>query len=164
MELRERWFDDFEVGEEFEIGSHLMTQERIVSFAEEFDPQRFHVDVEAARETIYGGLIASGWHTGAVMMKLLATPLGPSSLGSPGGRELKWLAPVRPGDELRLRITVLDANPSTSKPDRGVVVYRNDVLNQRDQIVMSFESVMLLLRRPGTAGDPEGLTPPGGPR
>jgi acyl dehydratase len=149
VELNERWFEDFEVGEVFDIGPHRMDEERIVSFAQEFDPQRFHVDPEAARHTIYGGLIASGWHTGAVLMKLLATTLGPSSLGSPGGRELKWLAPVRPNDELRLRITVLSSTPSASKPDRGVLVYRNEVYNQTGQVVMSFESVMLLLKRPG---------------
>jgi acyl dehydratase len=148
MELTERWFDDFRVGEVFDVGSHRMTEERIISFAQEFDPQRFHMDPEAARQTIYGGLIASGWHTGAVLMKLLSTTLGPSSLGSPGGRELKWLAPVRPDDELRLRITVTAKTHSTSKPDRGVLEYHNEVYNQSDQVVMSFDSVMLMLRRP----------------
>jgi acyl dehydratase len=150
VELNERWFDDYEVGESFDVGPHRMEEERIVSFGREFDPQRFHVDPEAARDTIYGGLIASGWHTGAVLMKLLSSTLGPASLGSPGGRELRWLAPVRPGDELRLRITVQAKTPSASKPDRGVLVYLNEVYNQSGQVVMSFESTMLMLRRPGT--------------
>ncbi|MDH4133057.1 MAG: MaoC family dehydratase [Gemmatimonadota bacterium] len=149
MELSERWFDDYTVGEVIEVpGSYVMDGDRMVTFAQEFDPQRFHVDAEAARETIYGGLIASGWHTGAVLMKLLSTTLGPASLGSPGGRELRWLAPVRAGDELRLRITVLDAKVSASKPDRGVLTCRHELWNQAGQVVMSFEPAMMLLRRP----------------
>ncbi len=152
MELSERWFDDYTVGESIDVpGSYLMDGDRMVAFAQEFDPQRFHVDAEAARATIYGGLIASGWHTGAVLMKLLATTLGPASLGSPGGRELRWLAPVRAGDELRLRITVLDARVSSSKPDRGVLTCRHELCNQADEVVMSFEPAMMLLRRPGAA-------------
>lgn len=150
-DLAQRWFDDFTVGEVFDVGPHRMEQDRIVEFGREFDPQRFHVDPEAAKATIYAGLIASGWHTGAVLMKLLSTTLGPSSLGSPGGDKLRWLAPVRPGDELRLRITVLSATPSSTKPDRGALVYSNEVYNQDDVVVMSFESVMLMLRRPAGA-------------
>ncbi len=149
MELSERWFDDYTVGEVIDVpGSYVMDGERMVAFAQEFDPQRFHVDAAAAEATIYGGLIASGWHTGAVMMKLLATTLGPASLGSPGGKELRWLAPVRAGDELRLRITVLDAKLSASRPDRGVVICRDELCNQAGEVVMSFEPAMMLLRRP----------------
>ncbi len=148
MEPRDRWFDDFTPGERLEAGPHLMTEERIVGFAQEFDPQRFHIDPDAARDTMYGGLIASGWHTGSVMMKLLTSLLGPSSLGSPGGEELRWLMPVRPGDELTLRVTVESCRPSASKPDRGVMVWRNELHNQRDEVVFSFVSTMFLLRRP----------------
>jgi len=149
MELNERWWDDYQPGEVLEVAaSYVMREDEMIAFARHYDPQRFHVDADAARDTIYGGLIASGWHTGAVMMKLLTTTLGPSSLGSPGGRELRWLAPVRPGDELRLRITVLDTKPSTSKPDRGLVTCRDDLYNQDGQVVMSFEPTMLILRRP----------------
>lgn len=151
MELRDRWFEDFSQGEQFEIGSHLMTEERIIAFASEFDPQRFHLDPVAAQDTIYGGLIASGWHTGSVLMKLLATTLGDASLGSPGGERLRWLAPVRPGDELRLRITVESTTASKSKPDRGTLVYRNELFNQDDLMVMSFVSTMFLRRRPRSA-------------
>ncbi len=147
MELQDRWFDDFTEGERFEVGPHRMTEEAITAFASEFDPQRFHVDPEAAAASPFGGLIASGWHTGSVMMKLLASTLGPSSLGSTGG-ELRWLIPVRPGDDLRLRVTVESARPSASKPDRGILVYRNEVYNQDDQVVMTFVSTLFLLRRP----------------
>ncbi len=150
MDLPERWFDDYTVGEVFEVPEErLVTEERIVEFAREFDPQPFHIDPDAAASSIYGGLIASGWHTGSILMSLLATTLGPASLGSPGGDALRWLAPVRPGDRLRLRITVLEARPSSSKPDRGVLRYHNELSNQADEVVMSLESTMFLLRRPG---------------
>lgn len=148
MELRDRWFDDYTEGEQFEVGPHLMTKERIISFASEFDPQRFHIDPLAAEKTMYGGLIASGWHTGSVMMKLLATTLGESSLGSSGGNQLRWSAPVRPGDELRLRVTVESKKGSQTKPDRGTLVYRNELFNQSGEEVMSFISTMFLRRRP----------------
>ena len=153
MELRDRWFDDYTVGEVIDVpGDHLLTEERIVDFAREFDPQRFHVDPEAAASSIYGGLIASGWHTGSVLMSLLATTLGPSSLGSPGCDALRWTAPVRPGDRLSLRITVLDARPSSSRPDRGTLRYGNELRNQDGEVVMTLESIMLLARRPRTSG------------
>ncbi len=152
MDLPERWFDDYSVGEVFEVPEErLVTEERIVEFAREFDPQPFHIDPDAAASSIYGGLIASGWHTGSVLMKLLTSTLGPSSLGSPGCDKLRWTAPVRPGDRLTLRVTVLDARPSSSKPDRGVLRYFNELRNQRDEVVMTLESTMFLLRRP----DPE---------
>ena len=147
MVIAQRWFDDFTVGEVFETGEHEMTEERMVEFASEFDPQSFHVDPAAAADSIYGGLIASGWHTGSVLMKLLSSTLGPSSLGSPGCDKLRWSAPVRPGDRLRLRITVLEARPSSSKPDRGILVYGHQLFNQDDVVVMSMESTMLMRRR-----------------
>jgi acyl dehydratase len=157
VDLRQRWFDDYSVGEVFEIGSHPMTEERIVSFGREFDPQLFHVDPEAAAGTIYGGLIASGWHTGSVMMKLLATTvLGPSSLGSPGCDTLRWKRPVRPGDVLTLRLPVLDVRPSTSKPDRGVVRCRCELVNQDGETAMSLDSMLLLSRDPALAPGREG--------
>lgn len=148
-QLSDRWFDDYTVGEVIDVpGERPMTEERIIEFAREFDPQRFHIDPEAAAESIYGGIIASGWHTGSVLMSLLATTLGPASLGSPGCDSLRWVAPVRPGDRLSLRITVLDARPSSSKADRGVLRYLNELSNQEGQVVMTLESTMFLLRRP----------------
>ncbi len=124
-----------------------MTAERIRSFAEEFDPQPFHVDPEAAAASIYGGIIASGWHTGSVLMRLLTTFLGPSSMGSPGVDELRWRAPVRAGDQLRLRLSVAEVRESKSKPDRGVVIFDEDLLNQRDEVVMSLRATLFMLRR-----------------
>lgn len=147
MEISERWFDDFNVGEVFETESHQMTEQRILSFAQEFDPQIFHTDPVAAAETVFGGLIASGWHTGSVLMKLLTTTLGESSLGSPGCDKLRWVAPVRPGDILSLKITVLDKRPSTSKPDRGVLIYGHEMSNQNGDVVMTLESTMFMRRR-----------------
>ncbi len=148
MEIAERWFEDFTVGETFEVGGHEMTEERIVAFATEFDPQAFHIDPVAAADTIYGGLIASGWHTGSVLMRLLTNTLGPSSLGSPGCDKLRWVNPVRPGDRLNLAITVLEARPSNSKPDRGILVYGHKMTNQDGLVVLTMESTMLMLRRP----------------
>lgn len=148
VELSERWFDDYRAGEVYETASHLMTEEAIIAFASEFDPQLFHTDPVAAADTIYGGLIASGWHTASVMMKLLTTTLGPSSMGSPGGTELRWLAPVRPGDELRVRVHVLETIPHESKTDRGIVRCRDEVVNQNGTVVLTFTPDMLLKRRP----------------
>jgi acyl dehydratase len=146
-EVTERYFEDWTVGEVFETDSHLMTQARIRSFAEEFDPQPFHIDPEAAAASIYGGLVASGWHTGSVMMRLKTTLLGHASMGSPGADSFRWLAPVRPGDELRLRMTVLETKASASKPDRGIMRVRDEMLNQRDEVVMSMEPALFLKRR-----------------
>lgn len=148
VELRERWFDDYRAGEVFETTGHVMTEEAIIAFASEFDPQVFHTDPVAAVDTIYGGLIASGWHTASVMMKLLSTTLGPSSMGSSGGTELRWTAPVRPGDELRVRIHVLTTIPHPKKPDRGTVRCRDEVVNQDGTVVLIFTPDMLLKRRP----------------
>ncbi len=146
-DLSARCFEDWTVGESFVSESHEMTAERIRSFAEEFDPQPFHVDEAAAADSIYGGIIASGWHTGSVLMRLLTTFLGPSSMGSPGVDELRWRAPVRAGDQLRLRLSVVDTRTSTSKPDRGIVVFDEELLNQRDEVVMSLRATLFMLRR-----------------
>ncbi len=151
IEPRDRYFEDWTVGDEFVSESHEMTAERIQSFAQEFDPQPFHVDPVAAADSIYGGLIASGWHTGSVLMRLLTTFLGPSSMGSPGVDELRWRAPVRAGDRLRLRLTTQDTRASKSKPDRGLVVFSEELLNQDDEVVMSLVATLFMLRRPETS-------------
>lgn len=118
-----RWFEDYPVGSTWELGEVTPTEEQIVGFAREFDPQPFHVDADAAAASPFGGLIASGWHTAALMMRLVVDHyLSPeSSLGSPGVDDLRWHAPVRPGVALRLRAEVLEARVSAGKPDRGIL-------------------------------------------
>lgn len=148
VSYRDRYFEDWSVGEVVETESHLMTAARIQSFGEEFDPQPFHVDRRAAEASVFGGLIASGWHTGSVLMRLATTLLGPSSMGSPGVDDLRWIQPVRPGDELRLRLEVIEARPSESKPDRGLLRLGQRLVNQRDETVMSLETTLIIRRRP----------------
>ena len=135
----ERYFEDYRVGEAFEFGDYPITEEEIVDFASRYDPQPFHLDKEAAKGSIFGGLIASGWMTGSVMMRMLVDHLiSPvSSMGSPGLDELRWLLPVRPGDRLRMRVTVLDSRRSQTKPDRGVVQFLQEAMNQDDEVVMT---------------------------
>ena len=131
-----------------------MSEDEIVQFARRYDPQDFHTDPELARTGPYGGLIASGWHTASMMMRLIVDHYlpGAASLGSPGVDELRWLRPVRPGDRLRVRITVVDARRSESKPDRGILTSRLEVVNQADEIVMGMSSVNFVLTRAALAG------------
>jgi acyl dehydratase len=145
-----RWFEDYRVGDVAEFGNYLVTETEIVGFATQYDPQAFHTDPEAAKGSIFGGLVASGWHTAAVMMRLLAEHhLSPeSSLGSPGVDELRWTKPVRPGDRLRERVTVTEVVPSRSKPDRGVVKSFTELLNQDGDVVMTVRGMVMLRRRP----------------
>ncbi|HEX8830918.1 MAG TPA: MaoC family dehydratase, partial [Longimicrobium sp.] len=133
-----------------ETGSILVEEEEVLAFGRRFDPQVFHTDIEAAKGTEYGGLIASGWHTAALMMRLYTDHYLSSvaTLVSPGVDELRWLAPVRPGDELRLRVTVAEARESRSKPDRGIVRSNVEVLNQRGEVVMTLSALNFMLRRP----------------
>jgi acyl dehydratase len=147
VDTKDWYFDDWSVGDVFETDPHEMTAERMLSFAQEFDPQPFHIDQEAADASIYGGLIASGWHTGSVLMKLATTLLGPSSMGSPGVDKLRWHAPVRAGDQLRLRLTATETRASESKPDRGIVRLKQELINQRDEVVMSLEAALFMKRR-----------------
>lgn len=144
------YFEDFEKGAVHELGSVEMTRERILSFGREFDPQPFHVDEEAARSSIYGGLIASGWHTCAAFMRLFADGIlnRSASLGSPGVDELRWLKPVRPGDRLRARYTVVAVEPHPRRPDRGTVRSLAEVFNQDGVLVMSVRAANLIARRP----------------
>ena len=143
----ERFFDDFEEGEVFTLGSVTVDEAEIIEFATRYDPQRFHVDPTVAADSIYGGLIASGWHTGSMMMRLLADDfLGPSSMGSPGLDELSWLAPVRPGDRLTLRVTVLSKRPSRTKPDRGILLMAHEMFNQNDVVVIRSKANMMIER------------------
>jgi acyl dehydratase len=145
----ERYFEDYLPGAVHEFGRVAVSAADIVAFAERFDPQPFHVDPEAARASHFGGVIASGWHTGGLMMRMFAEHyLAPaSSLGSPGVDELRWPRPVRPGDVLSLRVTVLDTRRSASRPDRGIVRSLIEVLNQQGEVVMSMRAVNLIACR-----------------
>lgn len=148
--MTDRYFEDYVPGLRVELGPIQVTEAEVLDFAGRFDPQPFHVDAEAAARSQYGGIIASGWHTCALMMRLMVTEgwLSPgSSLGSPGIDELRWLLPVRPGDTLRVRATVLDARRSKSKPDRGIVHTRLEVSNQDDAVAMSLVAINLVRAR-----------------
>lgn len=146
-----KYWEDFKVGESTDLGSHSMTEAEILAFARKYDPQPFHTDPEAARRSIFGGLIASGWHTCAVMMRLSVEANRreeAAATGSPGLDSCRWLKPVRPGDTLRGRFTVLDAKVSRSRPDWGIVRSRGEMLNQQDEVVMQVEAVNFFGRRP----------------
>jgi len=148
--MDDRWFEDYLPGTTTELGSIRVDEAEVVEFAQRYDPQPFHVDREAAAAGPFGGLIASGWHTCALMMRLLVEQyLSPvSSLGSPGVDELRWLRPVRPGDELVLRTTVEDARRSASKPDRGIVRTRVELVDQEGRQVLRLLATNLVQARP----------------
>jgi len=143
------YWDDFTPGWTYESGSRTLGAEEIKRFAREYDPQAFHTDEEAARETPFGGLIASGWQTCGVMMRLMCDGylVDSACLGSPGLDELRWLKPVRPGDALRLRTEVLEQTPSRKHAGRGTVKFRWEVLNQNDEVVCSIVGRQLFRRR-----------------
>ncbi|WP_224248025.1 MaoC family dehydratase [Hyalangium gracile] len=144
-----RYFEDFQPGEVIETGSYVVPREEIIAFAHQFDPQPFHVDEEAARRSMFGGIIASGWHTASISHRLFVEGLlrTSSSMGSPGLDELRWLLPVRPGDALSVRVEVLSVTPSRSKPDRGAVKFRMEVRNQKGEVVMTEVATGLFARR-----------------
>lgn len=148
--LRERWFEDFVVGDSVEFGQHQVTEAEIVEFAQRYDPQPFHVDPAAAAQSSFGGLIASGWMTAAVLMRMMCDHYiaAASSMGSPGVDELRWLQPVRPGDRLSARVTVLEVRRSVSRPDRGSVVLLQELLNQDGELVMVQRGRAILRCRP----------------
>lgn len=146
---KQRWFEDFTVGEQFEFGSYAITEQEIVDYARRYDPQPFHLDAAAGARTHFGGLVASGWMTAAVLMRMLCDHfIAPeSSMGSPGLDLLRWRIPVRPGDCLSARVSVLEVRPSNSKPDRGSVRFRQELLNQAGEVVMTIESWGMVRRR-----------------
>ena len=145
----EIYFEDFQVGQVYELGSYTVSEEQILTFAREFDPQPFHVDSVLAAESIYGGIIASGLHTASIFMRLLYDGLlcRSASMGSPGQDELRWLRPVRPGDTLTARGTVEELIPSKSKPDRGLVRKSYEVFNQHGEKVMTMRGLGMFGRR-----------------
>jgi acyl dehydratase len=151
VSVENRYFEDYVAGSVHEFGSITVDQEEVVAFARRFDPQVFHLDPESAKETIYGGLIASGWHTAGLMMRLYADHFVSkvASLGSPGVDELRWIKPVRPGDVLSVRVTILETDRSRSKPDRGIVRSFIEVMNQNREVVMSMKAVNFFYCRQG---------------
>lgn len=144
------YFEDFEIGKTIEVGSCTVSEEEIIEFATRFDPQPFHVDAEAAAKSIYGGIIASGWHTCGMMMRLIVDGFlkEAASLGSPGIDEIRWLKPVRDSDTLTVTITALEARPSASKPDRGVIITLWQATNQHGEVVATIKGMGLFQRRP----------------
>jgi acyl dehydratase len=136
-------------GQVFELGSRKIDREEILRFATEFDPQPFHIDEEAAAASPYGGLIASGWQTIGIFMRLLVDGvLGRAAgMGAPGVDELRWLKPVRPGDELRGRFTIIEVIPSRSKPDRGIARCQCELFNQEGDAVLRMIALILMGRR-----------------
>ena len=146
-----RYWDDIEVGASARFGSYEVTRAEVVEFATKYDPQPFHLSDEAAAETYFGRLSASGWHTAAMMMRMLVDRIKENEeagLGSPGIDELRWLKPVYPGDTLSVESTVIDKTPSRSRPDMGSYRSHTTVLNQHGEPVMTLKSVGLMRRRP----------------
>ena len=146
-----RYFDDFAVGEENVFGHYDVTREEVLEFARKYDPQPFHLSDEAAARTHFGRLAASGWHTCAMTMAVIARYVmadEQAGLGSPGVDELRWLKPVYPGDRLTVRARIVELVPSRSRPDIGVVRSEILVTNQDEVPVMRFTSIVMLQRRP----------------
>ena len=144
------YFDDLPKGYTFETGTRTLSEDDIIAFARQWDPQTFHTDPEAAKASPYGGLIASGFHTllTAFNLTLGANVWNEASMGSPGMDSLRWIRPVRPGDTLRVRIKVTSSTPSQSRDDRGRTGFQHTVLNQNDEVVMTYHCVVILARRP----------------
>ncbi len=146
-------FEDFSIGKPMHLGPYTVSREEIIEFAKEFDPQPFHLSEEAGRKTLAGGLIASGWHTCSILMRMMCDAYLNNSLsqGAPGIDEVKWLKPVRPGDVLTGTSTVLDKRVSRSRPDIGIFKIRHELVNQTGEPVLVIENTgMMGLRTPAT--------------
>jgi acyl dehydratase len=148
--IDDRYFEDYLPGSTYEYGFVTVSEDEILAYARQFDPQPIHTDPAFAATGPFGGLIASGWHTAGIFMRLFADHYlsRVASLASPGVDELRWPAPLRPGDNVHLRATVQQARPSRSKPDRGVVHTTGELIQQDGRTVLSLTAVNLLLRRP----------------
>ena len=151
--MTERYLEDFAVGQTYGSGRLRIDKERIKAFAAEFDPQPFHLDEEAARDTIFRGLAASGWHTAALTMRLLVeSELRPAGgIVGAGFDEFRWPRPVRPGDELRVESEVLEVRPSKSRPEQGLIKVKTTTLNQNDEAVQISVGNLIVPRRPTSA-------------
>jgi acyl dehydratase len=148
-------FEDFRTGAVEEYGPRLVTREEIVAFAAEFDPQPMHLDEEAGRKSMLGGLAASGWHTCCLMMRMAVDGFAANStsMGAPGVDEVKWLKPLRPGTQLRLRRTILETRPSSSRPDRGFVKMLWEALDDKGEVIAALTASMIMGHR-GTEAAP----------
>ena len=148
MAIKYYW-EDFTQGRVFETAQRTLSADDIVRFAREYDPQAYHTDAEAAQHSPFGGLIASGWQTASLCMRMICDQylLEAASMGSPGVDEVRWVKPVRPGDTLRLKSTVLETRASTSHPDMGTVRSRSEVYNQHGELVMHMSGVGMFRRR-----------------
>jgi acyl dehydratase len=145
----QHYFDDLSPGMTFEFGDYPMTEDEIIRFGQAYDPQSFHIEPDPPGGAAGPGLMASGWHTCAATMRMIVEHFicPDSALPSPGHDELRWLRPVRPGDRLHVKVTVLETRASVSKPDRGVVKLRIETVNQHDQVVLTFVAIDMLRRR-----------------
>lgn len=154
MSATDWYFEDFFPGQVIELGQRQLSEDEIIAFARQFDPQPFHVDPAAAAQSIYGSVIASGWHTCSMMMRLVVDGLmaASSSMGSPGLDSVRWLAPVRAGDTLAVRYETVKTKASTSKGDRGVVWSKWVARNQHGVDVCTIEGMGMFARRPAAAG------------
>lgn len=144
-----RFFEDFPVGEVVEFGGRTVTEDEIVAFAKDWDPQPFHVDAQAAKDSQFGELIASGWHTGCLLMRMMcdAYLLDSASEGAPGIDEIRWVKPVRPGDCLRARRATLSARVSNSRPQIGIVEFAYELMNQNGETVLTMRGSSFMRRR-----------------
>jgi acyl dehydratase len=145
-----KYLEDFKEGEVTTVGSYTVTEAEVLTFARAYDPQPIHTDKAFAEASAFGGLIASGWHTCAIAMRLLVDNFldGVAAIASPGVDEIRWKKPVRPGDTLRMRWTILEVRKSRSKPDRGVLRALSEILNQDDEVVMSHIGMSMIHTRP----------------
>jgi acyl dehydratase len=153
------YFEDLEVGAEREFGTYDVTREEVIEFARKYDPQPFHLSDEAAAKTHFGRLAASGWHTAAMTMAVIARKVvdeEQAGLGSPGIDELRWKKPVFPGDTLHVSGKILEKTPSRSRPEIGSFRTRTTVTNQNGDVVMTFTSIVLIGRRPDRLDSPQG--------
>ena len=155
MTTRRWYFEDFYPGQQIELGSRSVTEQEIIEFATDFDPQPFHVDRDAAKESIFGGVIASGWHTCSMIMRIVVDSVlgNSSSMGSPGLDKVRWILPVRPNDTLSVRYVTTQVKASASRPDRGVVWSIWEARNQNGELVCTVEGMGMYGRRPQELAD-----------
>lgn len=156
MPLRMIYFEDLQVGAQTDFGSREVTREEVLEFAHKYDPQPFHISDEEAAKTHFGRIAASGWHTAAMVMSVIARHVvehKQAGLGSPGIDELRWRRPVYPGDTLHVRGEIMEKTPSRSRPEIGSFRTHTTATNQNDEVVMTFTSIVLIRRRPSSAQD-----------